>query len=382
MSSEAVAYVFFEDKSTQPSRMGQFWVFPNQTIKIGRDPHNSAVVFTDVSVLRNHSEFYSIIVDEESKHSPLVFVRDRQSLNGTYVNDRLVGKGPNVSPAFLLQNGDIVTIAPHVMFRFTQLAKRELSFGLSHRQRKELKLFEDKFVVTDRTIGDGAHAVVYLAIEVKTGKQVVCKIDNSRRGPHLPSTLRRIRQEAILMSYLDHPNIFSIKAAFHTHQTMYIFTELATGGDLFSLFTRYTTFEELEIRWIIWQVLQGVAYIHSKGIAHRDIKPENILCAIAPNVSYRIMLSDFGDSAMASGGRMGSEVGSTFYRAPECHVPEQGHNPSVDIWAVGMLTLQLFVGSEKLPQIQRMDFNGQKNQGKIDEYLDNILNDILSIGDR
>lgn len=96
----------------------------------------------------------------------------------------------------------------------------------------------------------------------------------------------------------------------------YIFTELATGGDLFSLFTRYRVFEEIEIRWIIRQVLRAVVYIHSKGIAHRDIKPENILCIIAPSAAYRIALSDFGDSAVATRGRMRSEVGTAFYRAP------------------------------------------------------------------
>jgi serine/threonine protein kinase len=80
--------------------------------------------------------------------------------------------------------------------------------------------------------------------------------------------------------------------------------------------TKYNTFKEVEIRWIVRQVLSGVVYIHGKGVAHRDIKPENILCAIAPDAAYRVLLSDFGDSAMASRGRMKSQVGTTFYRAP------------------------------------------------------------------
>ena len=96
----------------------------------------------------------------------------------------------------------------------------------------------------------------------------------------------------------------------------YIFTELATGGDLFSLLTRCQAFSELEVRWIIHQVLRGVVYIHNKGITHRDIKPENILCAVAPQSAYRIVLSDFGDSAITSSGRIRSEVGTSFYRAP------------------------------------------------------------------
>jgi len=222
-----------------------------------------------------------------------------------------------------------------------------------HRRRQRLnsdvQLFEDRYVISDRTIGDGAHAVVYLAAEVKTGKQVVCKVHDLANVSRPSQKLQRIRQEAILLSYFDHvsswptqrrkcqgltgkPNILSFRAAFQTQQTLsvlrpdqrapssntnrYIFTELATGGDLFSLMTKYNTFKEIEIRWIVRQVLSGVVYIHGKGVAHRDIKPENILCAIAPDAAYRVLLSDFGDSAMASRGRMKSHVGTTFYRAP------------------------------------------------------------------
>jgi len=75
-------------------------------------------------------------------------------------------------------------------------------------------------------------------------------------------------------------------------------------------------FTELEIRWILRQVLQGLLYMHKRGVAHRDIKPENILCATAPNAAFRVMLSDFGDSAITSKGRRKSDVGTSFYRAP------------------------------------------------------------------
>lgn len=93
-------------------------------------------------------------------------------------------------------------------------------------------------------------------------------------------------------------------------------TELATGGDLFSLLLRHKRIDEWGIRCIIRQILRGVAYIHSKGVAHRDIKPENILCGVTPQVPYRIMLSDFGDSGISGRERMKSTVGTRFYRPP------------------------------------------------------------------
>jgi serine/threonine protein kinase len=64
----------------------------------------------------------------------------------------------------------------------------------------------------------------------------------------------------------------------------YVITELATGGDLFSLLDRAHVLEELEVRWIVRQILCGIKYLHEKGVAHRDIKPENILvCLRATN---------------------------------------------------------------------------------------------------
>ncbi|KAL1843804.1 hypothetical protein VTJ49DRAFT_7514 [Mycothermus thermophilus] len=234
------------------------------------------------------------------------------------------------------------------------------------------------YIITDQTIGDGGHAVVFLAIEVATGQHVVCKVHDVSRYAPTSKKLQRIRQEAALLSILDHPNILPIKAAFETPQTIYVITDLAMGGDLFSTLLRYNQLDELQIRAIVRQVLRAAAYIHSKGVAHRDIKPENILCGITPSVPYRIMLSDFGDSGISADsgpGRLKSAVGTKFYRPPECYGPDPSHDLSVDIWAIGMLTLQLLLGYEELPGLDTVVF---RNQADIDAYLDLAFADMCS----
>ncbi|KAK3375257.1 hypothetical protein B0H63DRAFT_273340 [Podospora didyma] len=73
-------------------------------------------------------EFYSVLFDQECMHCPVVYARDRQSFNGTYVNGQLVGKKPNISQARLLQHRDIVTIALHVTMLFSQALAARPSF--------------------------------------------------------------------------------------------------------------------------------------------------------------------------------------------------------------------------------------------------------------
>ncbi|KAL2019691.1 hypothetical protein VTK56DRAFT_9310 [Thermocarpiscus australiensis] len=91
------------------------------------------------------------------------------------------------------------------------------------------------------------------------------------------------------------------------------------------------------------------------------------------------MLSDFGDSAVLGLGRMKSSVGTRFYRAPECYASGQGHDSSVDIWAVGMLTLQLFLGHEEFPGLDSVIFNSEEEVGNYVDFVFAILSHSRSI---
>ncbi|KAL2128855.1 hypothetical protein VTI74DRAFT_8560 [Chaetomium olivicolor] len=372
MSSTAIGKVVWEDSSRKPSRRGSFLILPYETVLVGRDGARNHVSFADPVVSRSQLEIFSIVVDEDYQHPPLVFVRDRGSSNGTAVNGQIIGKGATLSRSRLLEHGDTITVGPHphLTLEYIQLLNVEPAYTLSQVQRQEIELFRDRYIVSDRTIGDGGHSVVFLATEVETGEHVVCKVHDISRCSPTSKEVERIRQEATLLSTLDHPNILPIKAAFETRQTIYVITELASGGDLFSLLLRYNRLDEWGIRTIVRQILRAVAYIHSKGVAHRDIKPENILCGITPQVPYRIMLSDFGDSGIPGRQRMKSTVGTHFYRPPECDASDRGHDLSVDIWAVGMLTLQLFLGYEELPGLDSVVF---RDQNEINSYLDLIF---------
>ncbi|KAH6624444.1 hypothetical protein B0J18DRAFT_397270, partial [Chaetomium sp. MPI-SDFR-AT-0129] len=139
-------------------------------------------------------------------HPPLVFVRDRGSANGTSVNGRIIGKGVTLSPSKLLEEGDIITVGthPHLRLQYAESTNIRSSYTLSRLQRQEVKLFEDRYIVSSRTIGNGGYSLVFLASEVDTRKHVACKVHDISRFSPTAKEVNRIRQEATLLSTLDH----------------------------------------------------------------------------------------------------------------------------------------------------------------------------------
>ena len=71
-----------------------------------------------IMVSRNHCEVYAIVYEPSASFH--VYVRDRKSINGTYVNGKLIGAGPQWSSGYLLDDGDVIEIRPHWHFTFNQ----------------------------------------------------------------------------------------------------------------------------------------------------------------------------------------------------------------------------------------------------------------------
>ncbi|KAH7001996.1 kinase-like domain-containing protein [Ilyonectria destructans] len=361
------AYICLVDSRSQNQSQQLLPIWHRDIFKIGRDPRSNTLTVDndpDYSVSRNHCEVYVITYEPTINY---IYVRDRKSSNGTYVNGDLIGIGPRISPGYLLQDGDSIEIRPYWTFVVVQ-ERPPPRHDLDSLQLEESKLFEDKYVLTNRCLGQGAEAVVHLAIDTVTKKQLVCKLVNLDRlqGKNAQEELRRKFQEADILRQLRHPNILRYIDTIRSPHSLYTFTELASGGDLMSFIYRQDMVKEFDCRIIIRQVVRGLGYLHDKGIVHRDLKPENILLAYSPKIAYhRVMLADFGNSAVPQRSRMVTKVGTVNYQAPEFLTNTQAHTSAVDIWSLGIVALVLLASSSD-PDIE--DIN-RLTQSDIEEYL-------------
>ncbi|KAI1096534.1 kinase-like domain-containing protein [Rostrohypoxylon terebratum] len=297
-------------------------LYSGQSIKVGRDHHINDVSINHPYVSRAHFVVYSIIFDphDDHIHPPMIYVRDCQSLEGTYVDGTCIGNKENgPSSGFYLSQDVVVAIKPYWRFRISLLDHQYLKSPLTAIQLKESSLFGNRYMISNRVLGSGAFASVHLAVDVKTGKQLACKIhdlDHLRRFTNPPDLIQRIMNETDILGKLRHPNLPAFEYAFRSRHTLYTFTELATGGDLFSMRSLRGTFTEQDVKLVVMQIVNALKYLHQGGIAHRDLKPENVLFSRGPDVTGRIIVSDLGFAKSKASGRMRSQVGTEQYMAP------------------------------------------------------------------
>lgn len=137
----------------------------------------------------------------------------------------------------------------------------------------------------------------------------------------------------------NHPNIVNLIHSFETDAHIYIVLEFCSRGDLYEAIRTGTGPLQTEhVRQFMLQLVDAVAYIHSKGMFHRDIKPENIFLT----QSGEMKLGDFGLATKAKW-TYETNVGSDRYMSPEQYDSAgAGYAPEkADIWAIGICLLNI-----------------------------------------
>lgn len=93
------------------------------------------------------------------------------------------------------------------------------------------------------------------------------------------------------MKQVSHVNFVKLIEIIENTERIYLIMEYAQGGELFDYIVSKERLNEKEACAFFTQIVDGIEYLHSKGIAHRDLKPENLLLT---EDKKTIKIIDFG----------------------------------------------------------------------------------------
>ncbi|MEQ1763142.1 MAG: protein kinase [Pyrinomonadaceae bacterium] len=197
-------------------------------------------------------------------------------------------------------------------------------------------------------IGEGGMGEVYSARDLELDRTVAIKLlpneftaDEERR--------LRFRQEAKVVSALNHPNVITIYEIGENDFGHFLATEFVEGKTLREVIKRESLTLARILR-IMEQASNALVAAHGEHIVHRDIKPENIMVRrdgivkvldfglAKPVIGYKN-----GDDSADNKTVPGTVMGSARYMSPEqargLEVDER-----TDIWSLGVVLFELLIG--------------------------------------
>ncbi len=199
----------------------------------------------------------------------------------------------------------------------------------------------DEYEVLDE-LGRGGMAVVYRARERRLEREVAIKVLPFARMRD-ETFVERFLSEARIAAQLEHPSIIPIHRVGQVGEVIFFAMKLVRGSALSTLLKERRTLAPAEIRQLLCEVGDALAYAARRGVVHRDIKPDNILQEAE---SGRYLVSDFGIARSAEAARL-TETGTTV-GTPRYMSPEQARGIALDgrsdIYSLGVVAYHCLVG--------------------------------------
>ena len=213
----------------------------------------------------------------------------------------------------------------------TETATDRLQAALADRYRIEGEL------------GSGGMAIVYLAHDLKHGRQVALKVLRAEIASAVVA--ERFLREIQLAARLTHPHILPLHDSGEAQGLLFYTMPYVRDGSLATRLSAESPLPLDEAVRITRDVADALSFAHGQGVVHRDIKPGNILLA-----EGHAVVADFGIAgalSTAGGDRLtesGLLLGTPAYMSPE----QAGGQPDVDaradIYALGCVLYEMLAG--------------------------------------
>ncbi len=178
-------------------------------------------------------------------------------------------------------------------------------------------------------------------------------------------------QESLVIAQLNHPNIIHvIDRGFTEGGRPYFVMEYIQGQDLAEMM-QAGNIPALTKLNLIRQISQGLAFAHKNGVIHRDIKPANLLI----NGEGHLKILDFGIAWLNAKGQPDSEEihGTPDYMSPEQFSAPDTVSPLSDIYSLGAVMYQLFVGNTHSADIGNWQAALTKLRPELAQLIDQCL---------
>jgi mitogen-activated protein kinase 15 len=220
-------------------------------------------------------------------------------------------------------------------------------------QEKSVDKVEDHIrrrFILQKKIGQGAYGVVFKSIDRKTKETVALKkLFGAFRDD--TDSQRTFREVMLLQELNGHDNIIRLLNVIKAENDidLYLIFDYMEA-DLFAVI-RSNILQDIHKKFIIYQTLKALKFIHSADIIHRDLKPSNIFL----NSDCHVKLGDFGLARTLNSGKQGLNgvitdyVATRWYRAPEMLLGSINYGKPIDMWSVGCILFELLVGRPLLP---------------------------------
>lgn len=225
-------------------------------------------------------------------------------------------------------------------------------------------------------LSSGTYGRVYMA-EARSDA-AVCAIKKfksdkeSSAGAYTGISQSAVR-EISLNRELKHDNVVWLREVFLENKSIYMVFEYAELDFLRIIHHNLTVLRSPlglpVVKSLMWQLLSGLAYLHTNWVIHRDLKPANILVTRDGVVKigdlglarlYADPLVSFFSSDMV--------VVTIWYRAPELLLGARHYTTAIDMWAVGCIWGELvalrpmFKGEEVRMEPKAKSLPFQSNQ--------------------
>ena len=253
------------------------------------------------------------------------------------------------------------------------MSEKGRSLSLNENKQKEVMIGD---YIVKHTIGKGTFSRVKLGIHKYTGEKVAIKILDKLKIVE-KEDLERIIREMRMLSELDNEHVIKVYQIYEDDNHYLIIMEYCEGGELFNYIVEKQRLSENETAFFYYQIIKGVEYIHSKGIAHRDLKPENLLL----DKDKKLKIIDFGLSNYFDGiQKLETPCGSPCYASPEMVGGNKYNGFFIDVWATGIILFAMLCGYLPFEDDNNDILFKQILSGKIDypSYLSEMSKDLLN----